>query len=100
MANQLANGVLGTIVNVTATSIQFNDKADEVNVTTNQVTLGVNKHLEHDPSCGAQQWFHPLAAVDDAAIGVTERHSFTGSNLGTKWSDPNKPSAFFGTFSF
>src|SRR5262249_44806581 len=41
MASQLANGVLGTIVNVTPTSIQFNEKADEVNVTTSQVTLGV-----------------------------------------------------------
>src|SRR5438067_1395951 len=60
----------------------------------------VNKHLTHDPTCGAMQWFHPLASVDDAAIGVASQHVFTGSALGTKWSDPNKRSAFFGTFSY
>jgi len=60
----------------------------------------VNKHLTHDPTCGAMQWFHPLASVDDAAIGVASQHVFTGSALGTKWSDPNKRSAFFGTFTY
>jgi hypothetical protein len=37
--------------------------------------------------------------MDDSAMGVTSQHLFTGSALGTKWSDPNKRSAFFGTFS-
>lgn len=100
MASQLANGVLGRIVAVSAAPIQFADKADEINVSAPQVTLGVNKHLTHDPSCGAQQWFHPLSSVDDATLGVTEQDSFTGSALGTKWSDPDKRSSFFGTFSY
>ena len=65
-----------------------------------QVTLDVNKHLTHDPTCGAMQWFHPLAQVDQSAIGVAAQHMFTGAALGTKWSDPNKRSAFFGTFSY
>ena len=39
-------------------------------------------------------------AVDDAAIGLAAQHTFTGSALGTKWSDPNRRSAFFGTFSY
>jgi hypothetical protein len=45
------------------------------------------------------QWFHPLASVDAAEIGLASQHSFTGGGLGIKWSDPNKRSAFFGTFS-
>jgi hypothetical protein len=32
-------------------------------------------------------------------MGVADANSFNGSLLGTKWSDPNKRSAFFGTFS-
>jgi hypothetical protein len=100
MANQLSNGTLGKIVNVTAAPIQFADKAGEISVATGQLALDVNKHLEHDPSCGAQQWFHPLSSVDNATIGMAEQHSFTGSALGTTWSDPDKPSAFFGTFSY
>jgi hypothetical protein len=40
-----------------------------------------------------------MASVDNLEIGVTEQHSFSGSARGPEWSDPNKPSAFFGTFS-
>ena len=64
-----------------------------------QVALDVNKHITHDPTCGAMQWFHPLATGRRiATMGVAAQHPFTGSALGTKWSDPNKRSAFFGTF--
>jgi hypothetical protein len=101
MANQLSNGLVGTIVQVTAAPIQFTDHGSEIDVSAGSgVALEVNKHIAHDPTCGATQWFHPLASVDDAAVGVAAQHVFTGSSLGTKWSDPNKRSAFFGTFSY
>jgi hypothetical protein len=32
-------------------------------------------------------------------MGTTDQNAFTGSALGTRWSDPGKRSAFFGTFS-
>ena len=99
MANDLANGTMGTIVNVMAAPIQFADNGRSIEVTAGQASLGVNKHMEHDPGCGAEQWFHPFASVDEATLGQTEKNSFTGSGLGTKWSDPNKRSSFFGTFS-
>jgi hypothetical protein len=100
MANELSKGIVGTIVQVTAAPIQFADHGSEIQVTAGPASLDVNKHLTHDPTCGAMQWFHPLATVDDAAVGVASQHVFTGSALGTKWSDPNKRSAFFGTFSY
>jgi hypothetical protein len=99
MANDLTAN-LGTIVQVTPAPIQFADHGSEIHVATANVTLDVNKHLTHDPTCGAQQWFHPLAAVNSAAMGVADENAFSGSTLGTKWSDPNKRSAFFGTFSY
>lgn len=99
MASDLANGVMGTIVNVTAAPIQFVDSGHAIDVTAGQASLGVDKHMIHDPGCGAEQWFHPFATVDEASLGQTEKHSFTGSGLGAKWSDPNKRSSFFGTFS-
>lgn len=99
MARDLTGPTMGTIVSVTPSPIQFSEEGSEIAVAAPQVALAVNKHLQHDPTCGAQQWFHPLAAVDNATIGSTEQHSFSGSGLGAKWSDPNKPSAFFGTFS-
>jgi hypothetical protein len=100
MANELSKGLVGTIVQVTSAPIQFADHGSEIQVSAGQVSLDVNKHITHDPTCGAMQWFHPLASIDDAAIGVASQHVFTGSALGTKWSDPNKRSAFFGTFSY
>jgi hypothetical protein len=99
MANELSNGIMGTIVNVAQTPIQFTDNANEVQVAAGQVALDVSKHVTHDPTCGAQLWFKPLSSVEDATLGTTEQHSFNGTNLGVKWSAPNKRSSFFGTFS-
>ena len=103
MANELSRGLVGTIVQVTASPIVFSDHGGEIQMSAgpgNSVALDVSKHIPHDPSCGAMQWFHPLSTITDAAIGLTGQHVFTGSSLGTKWSDPNRRSAFFGTFSF
>src|SRR4029077_9754520 len=62
MANELSHGLVGTIVKVTASPIQFDDHGGEIAVSAPQIALGVSKHMTHDPSCGAMQWFHPLAS--------------------------------------
>ena len=100
LANELSNGLVGTIVQVTPAPIQFADHGGEISVSAPQVSLDISKHMSHDPTCGAMQWFHPLASVDKADMGLAAEHAFTGSGLGTKWSDPNRRSAFFGTFSY
>jgi len=100
MANELSNGLVGDIVQVMPAPIQFTDRGGEIRVNAGQVALDVSKHLTHEPTCGAMQWFHPLAAVDEATVGLAAEHTFSGSALGTKWSDPNRRSAFFGTFSY
>ena len=100
MANELSHGLVGTIVQVAPAPIRFADHGSEIEVTAPHLTLEVNKHLTHDPTCGAQQWFHPFSSLTDATMGVADQHLFTGSALGTKWSDPNKRSAFFGTFAY
>jgi hypothetical protein len=99
MASELAKGTLGTIVNVAPAPIQYAEGNAEIAVAAGQVALEVTKHPRHEETCGAMQWFHPLASVDDAEIGLASQHSFSGTGLGIKWSDPNKRSAFFGTFS-
>jgi len=99
MASDLSKGTLGTIVNVSPTPIRFSDGDAEVQVTGGPVALEVSKHAPHEETCGAMQWFHPLSSVDEAEIGLTAQHAFTGSGLGSKWSDPNRRSSFFGTFS-
>jgi hypothetical protein len=100
LANELSKGLVGTIVNVTPQPIRFDDHGAEIEVSTGAVSLDISKHLPHDPTCGAMQWFHPFSTVDQAEMGLTAAHAFSGSGLGTKWSDPNRRSAFFGTFSY
>jgi hypothetical protein len=100
MANELSNGMVGTIVQVTPSPIQFTDQGQTIHVSASQVALDVKKEMSHDPTCGAMQWFHPFSSVEQATIGVADQHAFSGAALGTKWSDPNKRSAFFGTFTY
>ena len=98
LANDLTKRI-GTIVQVQPAPITFAEADHTIHVVAPNVALDVTKELNHDPSCGAQQWFTPLANTDHSHLGTTDQNAFTGPALGTKWSDPNKRSAFFGTFS-
>jgi len=98
LANDMTKRI-GTIVSVTPAPITFADAGESIHVATSNVALDVTKEINHDPTCGAQQWFTPLANTDHAHMGQADQNAFTGASLGTKWSDPNKRSAFFGTFS-
>jgi hypothetical protein len=100
LATRLSNGIVGEIVQVTPSPIEFVDEGAAIRVVANSVRLLVEKELTHDPTCGGKQWFHPLSTVDRAEMGTAAENAFIGSALGTRWSDPNKRSGFFGTFTY
>jgi uncharacterized protein DUF1326 len=100
MAKRLSPGVVDAVVEVTPSAIQFVDDGQAVRVNAKDLRLAVQKQLSHDPTCGGKQWFHPLASVAKADMGTTDENAFLGASLGTKWSDPNKRSGFFGTFTY
>jgi hypothetical protein len=100
MARELSKGVIKDVVSVKPAQITYWDDKDRIAIAAPDVQLTVNKRLTHDPSCGAMQWFRPLTTVQQGSMGVAEAHAFSGSTLGTKWSDPNKRSAFFATFTY
>ena len=100
MAKALSNGIVNDVVEVSPASIDFVAGANDVRVTTKTLRLTVDKHMDHDPSCGNKQWFSPLSSVHHAELGMAAENAFSGTSLGTKWSDPNKRSAFFGTFAY
>ena len=100
MVKSLSGTLIGSVVQESAAPIQFVDNAHQVTVSTDTLKLAVDKHLNHDPSCGNKQWFNPLTRVDQAQMGTTDLNEFSASVLSTKWSDPNKRSSFFGTFSY
>jgi hypothetical protein len=100
LVRELSNGLITHVVRVDVAPVRFATSQHyvEVSVPDNSMLLTVNKEMKHDPSCGAMQWFKPFTTLADAAMGVAEEHSFDGNGLDTKWSAPNKRSAFFGTF--
>ena len=96
-----ASGTLiDEVVEVRLAPIRFEATAHQVEVSGADARLAVQRHMHHDPSCGAMQWFHPFAAGAETALGFTDANSFSGGALGTKWSHPNKRSGFVGTFAF
>jgi hypothetical protein len=95
-----ARALIDEVVEVRTAPIRFEASPHEIEVSGAGARLAVQRHMHHDPSCGAMQWFHPFSAGADAALGFTDVNSFSGSALGTKWSHPNKRSGFVGTFSF
>jgi len=100
MVRSLSGNLIGSVVQETAAPIEFADNGHQITVSTDNFKLAVEKHLNHDPSCGNKQWFNPLTKVDRAEMGNTDRNEFSAGVLCTKWSDPNKRSSFFGTFSY
>jgi hypothetical protein len=99
LVRQLSKGLITHVVRVDVAPIRFATSQNYVEVSVpGTMMLTVNKEMKHDPSCGAMQWFTPFTTLADAALGVAEEHSFDGTGLNTKWSAPNKRSAFFGTF--
>jgi len=100
MVTTLANRVVGTVAEITSAPIQFVAGEHDIRVSARTVRLTVRKEMSHDASCGNKKWFEPLSNVHHAEMGIAIENAFSGTSLGTKWSDPNKRSGFFGTFSY
>jgi len=97
----MSRGLITEVVRVDTAPIKFATSQNYVEVSVpDSMQLTVNKEMKHDPSCGAMQWFKPFSTLEQSAMGVAEAHSFSGQGLGTKWSAPDKRSAFFGTFAY
>ena len=101
LVRELSRGLITHIVRVDVAPVRFATSQSYVEVSVpDSMLLSVNKAMKHDPSCGAMQWFKPFTRLASSAMGVAEAHAYSGQGLGTKWSAPNKRSAFFGTFTY
>jgi len=93
--------VTGTVVSIASAPIEFADNGHQIAVSAPKLSLAIDKDGEHDAGCGGAQWFHPLASsLNEPTIGLARQNAFSGPELGSKWSDPDKMSAFFGTFNY
>jgi hypothetical protein len=54
---------------------------------------------ETDQICHNEEvWYQPLTKLDHAMPAYVVANDFHGEGLGTKWSNPDKRSAFVGNF--
>ena len=100
MVKALSRGLADKVVEVKAVPIVFRRDGAGYAVKAGAAELDVQTNVEHGVACGAMQWFTPLSAGTQAAIGVTKVQEFSGGSLGTKWTQVDRRSAFFGTFSY
>jgi len=100
MVKSLSGSLIGSVVQEAVVPIAFTERGHQITVSTDTVRLAVEKHLNHDASCGNKQWFSPLTGGVHAEMGTTDENAYSGPALCSKWSDPNKRSSFFGTFSY
>jgi hypothetical protein len=100
MVNELSRGLITEVVEVKPVAVSFASTDHAIAVSAGDAELAVTKHMHHDPSCGAMKWFTPFSQVEGATMGVTDAQSYAGRELDTRWSDPHKRSAFYGTFDY
>ena len=98
MVDEASRGLITEVVEVRRVPVRFDSTDHTVNVSAGDATLEVTRHMHHDPNCGAMKWFSPFTRLDDAAMGITDAQSYSGTALDSRWSDPHKRSAFVGTF--
>jgi hypothetical protein len=98
MARALAPTMLRDVVEVKAVPISFSRDADRLAVKAGEASLDVSTKVDHSPTCGALQWYEPLAATTQSTLGHTTSEAWSGSALGTQWSMGDKRASFYGTF--
>jgi hypothetical protein len=100
LVRSLSRGLVSDVVEVRPVPIVFTRDATHVSVSAGAAQLDVATHMDHDPYCGAMQWYTPLAAMSRSAMGVTLKVGYLGRALGTRWQQEDRKSAFYGTFAY
>lgn len=98
MARALAPTMLRDVIDVKAVPIAFSRDGDRLAVKAGEASLDVATKMDHSPTCGALQWYEPLAAMTQSTLGHTTSEAWSGSALGTQWSMGDKRASFFGSF--
>jgi len=100
LVGEMTRGLVTELRAVEQKPIRFAERSDLVEVDAGEARLRVNRKVTHSASCGAMQWFHPLAAGTEAAVAMTDTQAYGGPILGTRWQQVDKKSAFVGRFAF
>ncbi len=99
--------LLQDIVKVEALPIEFEVKESSIHAASVALSAGTLAKVETraiadaDHVCSHEEtWYDPLAKLDHAMPAYTLAHRFAGDDLNSRWSSPDKRSAFVGTFHY
>ncbi|HEY7499203.1 MAG TPA: DUF1326 domain-containing protein [Vicinamibacterales bacterium] len=99
LARSLAPAVITDVVATKAVPITFRKDKDGVEVAAGAAKLDIATEFEHPATCGAARWFGTLSRTDGSKPGLTRSQEWSGSEFGSQWTQYDRKSSFFGTFS-
>jgi hypothetical protein len=104
-AKRMGGDLLQDVVQVDYAPIQFEVANNDLHSMQVKLTAGSLAEIQtramnaKDHTCGNEStWYPPLTQLAHAMPAVAVQHKFEGSGLDTRWSSPDKRSAFVGSF--
>ena len=106
-AKKMGGDLLTDVIRVDVQPIEFTMEGDSVHSAKAKLTAGTLAAIETramregDHLCHNEEtWYEPLTKLDHSMAAYTLAHRFTGNELGTTWSYPEKRSSFVGSFHY
>jgi len=107
LAQRMGGDLLNDVAKVEYTPMSFNVEDNNVHSAAATLTAGNLAKIKTraiskgDHICSNEEvWYRPLSKVDHAMPAYALAHDYKGDGLGTKWSSPDKRSAFVASFSY
>ena len=105
-ARKMSGDLLQDVVRTEVRPISVEFQNNNVHSMRAKMTAGELARVETRPindkdhlCTNEEVWYSPLTKVEHAMAGVATQHDSKVDGLGSKWSSPDKRSAFVGTFS-
>jgi hypothetical protein len=106
-AQRMGGDLLADVVKVDYAPMTFDVEGNNVHHATAKLTAGNLATIQTraigkgDHVCSNEEvWYRPLTKVDHAMPAIAIAHNYKGDGLGTRWSSPDKRSAFVANFHF
>ena len=99
LARSLAPTALADVVSTKTVPISFRKDKEGMAVSAGSASLDVATEFDHPNTCGATRWFNTLSRTEGSQPGLTRAQQWSGPEFGAQWTQYDRKSAFFGTFS-
>ena len=101
LVREFTGGLITQVVRVDTAPMRFATSANYVEVSAaGHAAADRQQGNDARPELRRHAVVQAIHGEAESSMGVAEAHSFSGEGLGTKWSAPDKRSAFWGSFSY